>query len=128
MATIPYTRIALPETADYEGVNAFQWPNMTFTGSDVGQELAMSSSADRSVQVAGTLGVGGSVRIEGTIDGINWAPLTDPQGNDLAFTIYPAGYSTKIEAVCELVRLIRPRIAAGDGTTSLTVSILTRCK
>ena len=44
--------------------------------------------------------------------------LTDPQGNDLDIT------TGKIEAITELVRYIRPRIVGGDGTTSLTITMI----
>jgi len=46
--------------------------------------------------------------------------LTDPQGNALDIT------AAKIEAISENVRLIRPRVTAGDVTTSLAVTILFR--
>lgn len=96
------------------------WANLTQSGGDVGAEVSWVGFPDRAVQVAGTFGVGGAVVIEGSIDGNNWAPLTDPQGNALSFT------AAKIEAVTELVRFIRPRVTAGDGTTSLTVSLIVR--
>lgn len=120
MATIPVARLSLPNTGDFNGINAFQWTPMTNSGSDVGEAISMASSADRSVQVTGTFGAAGNLRVEGTIDGTNWATLTDPQGNALDFT------AAKIEAISELVRQIRPRVTAGDGTTSLTVSLITR--
>jgi hypothetical protein len=96
------------------------WANLTQAGSDVGGEVSWVGFPDRAVQVAGTFGVGGAVVIEGSIDGSNYAPLTDPQGNALSFT------AAKIEAISELVRFIRPRVTAGDGTTSLTVSLIVR--
>lgn len=92
------------------------WPAMQ--NGDDGLPVDFSQYADRSVQVAGTFGVGGTVRIEGTINGTDYAPLTDPQGNDLDMM------SAKIESISELVRFIRPRVIGGDGTTSLNVSIL----
>lgn len=85
---------------------------------DTGNPFENPGSSDRSVQVTGTFGVGGSVQIEGSNDGTNWSILTDPQGNNLTFT------SSKIEAVSELTRYIRPNVTAGDGSTSLTVSLL----
>jgi hypothetical protein len=92
------------------------WPNMP-NGED-GQPLEIANMADRSVQVHGTFGAGGSLRIEGSLDGDNFFVLTDPQGNALDIT------TAKIEAISELARFIRPRVTAGDGTTNLTVTIL----
>lgn len=85
---------------------------------DDGQPIELANFADRSVQVEGTFGSGGTARIEGSINGTDYRVLTDPQGNDLDIT------TGKIEAVTELVRFIRPRIVGGDGTTSLNVTMI----
>lgn len=99
------------------------WAVIQWTGllnGDDGAPIDLVPYADRSIQVTGTFGTGGNCRIEGSIDGTNYATLTDPQGNSLDVG------STKIEAVTELVRFIRPRITAGDGTTSLVATLLVR--
>jgi len=85
-----------------------------------GDSVEDSLWADRSVQVTGTFGAGGSVTIEGSNDGTNWASLTDPQGNNLSFS------TSKIETVIEMVRFIRPNITNGDGTTSLNIVLFQR--
>lgn len=90
----------------------------TLANGDDGQPIELANFADRSVQVVGTFGTGGKVRIEGSLDGTNYSPLTDPQGNDLDIT------ASKIEAISEVVRWIRPRVIAGDGTTSLNITML----
>lgn len=72
---------------------------------------------DRTAQVHGTFGVGGSVRLQGSLDGTNYFPLTDPQGNALDFV------QGKLESIMELVPYIKPTVTGGDGTTSLTVTI-----
>lgn len=100
--------------------NVVVWTPMTQTGSDVGSPFENPGQADRSIQVTGTVGAGGNLRIEGSNDGSTWATLTDPQGNALDFT------SAKIEQVSEITRYIRPRVTAGDGTTSFTVTMLAR--
>ena len=82
---------------------------------DVGSPMPFSQYADKSVQVVGTFGVGGSVVIEGSNNGTDYAPLTDPQGNDLNIT------GAKIEMVSEATLYIRPRVTAGDGSTSISV-------
>lgn len=96
------------------------WSTMTNSGSDVGSPIQMPGSADRSVQVTGTFGAGGTVAIEGSNDGTNYVTLNDPQGNALAVT------TAKIEQILEMTRYIRPRITGGDGSTSLTVTLLLR--
>lgn len=119
MATITPAISSLP-TFGNTSVHVYSWTPMTFSGTDVGAPIEMPGSADRTVQVTGTPGTGGSVRIEGSMDGVTYAVLSDPQGNALDIT------TLKIETIMELVRYIRPRITAGDGSTSLTVQILMR--
>lgn len=99
------------------------WAVIAWSGllnTDDGAPVEMVPYADRSVQVNGTFGTGGNCRLEGSLDGTNYYPLTDPQGNALDVG------AAKIEAVSELVRWIRPRITAGDGTTNLTCTLLVR--
>lgn len=88
--------------------------------SETGDSIEFVGAPDRSVQVSGTFGAGGTVVIEGSLDGTNYYTLTDPQGNALSVT------AAKIEAITELVTRIRPRVTAGDGTTALAITILTR--
>lgn len=78
--------------------------------------------ADKSIQVEGTFGAGGSVALEGTNDGNtgHFRALTDPQGNTVAMT------SAGIKALTEAVIWVRPHVTAGDGTTSLTVTMFFR--
>lgn len=101
-----------------DNVRIGTWTGLTFTTTDDGEPMELPGWPDRSVQVIGTLGAGGSVRIQGSNNGTDWAVLTDPQGNDLNIT------SLKIEAITELTRFVRPLITAGDGATNLSVIIL----
>lgn len=116
MAVIAYTVEAIKTWKDKAHV--ITWANMA--NSDTGAALEMVGSADRSIQVTGTFGSGGNLRIQGSNDGTNWNTLTDPQGNDINLT------TSKIEQIMEVVRYMRPNVTAGDGTTNLTVSILVR--
>lgn len=95
---------------------------------DTGDPYVVAHRLVKSVQVKGTLGTGGTCTIEGTLDPVydtvptllspTYAVLTDPQGNNLAIN------AAKIESVQEHVVGIRPNITAGDGTTSLTCTML----
>lgn len=116
MATIPVGR-SVPETLHHTCVIATWTP---LANGDEGAPVELANFADRTVQVVGAFGGGGNLRIEGSLDGENWAPLTDPQGNFLDIQ------TAKIEAITEIVRWVRPRVTAGDGTTSLTVTMLLR--
>lgn len=77
--------------------------------------------ADRTVQVTGTFGAGGNLRVEGSNDdGTTYAALSDPQGNALNVT------AAKVEAITEVTLWTRPFVSAGDGTTSLSVTVTAR--
>lgn len=111
-------------TVDYEltkldgDIVLVVWPGLG--NGDDGQPFEGYAYVDRTVEVAGTFGTGGNARIEGRCYAAGYAPLTDPQGNDMDIA------GAKFEALTELVRYIRPRITAGDGTTNLTVALLAR--
>ena len=118
MATIPYT-------AQETGPRArtISWSPLTQTGTDDGAPYSAFPFADRSIQVIGTFGTGGTLVMEGSnvpepTLAAHWVTLTDPQGNALTFT------TGRLEQVSEYTRWIRPRITGGDGTTSLTVHML----
>jgi hypothetical protein len=115
MPTITPTQLPVLDDGSYV---IFRWTPMA--NGDDGSILQFAQYADRSVQVFGTFGAGGTLRWEGSNDGTNFTPLTDPQGNALDFT------TAKMEAVTEVCAYARPRVTAGDGTTSLSVVMLAR--
>lgn len=102
---------------------------VTWTGllnGDDGAPFVCPNRADKSVQVLGTFGAGGNCKIEGcnqqvydsagaVIAGVTYALLNDPASNALDIT------AAKIEQILENPNAVRPRVSAGDGTTSLTV-------
>lgn len=87
---------------------------------DDGAPVELAAYADRSAQVTGVFGVGGTIVLEGSIDGVNYHTLRDPLGNNLSIT------AAGIKSVLELPRYLRPRVTAGDGTTALAVTLLLR--
>jgi hypothetical protein len=91
------------------------------TTNDNGAAIPFAEWADRSVQVTGTFGSGGTLKLQGSNDGgTTWVDLTDPQGNAISFT------AAGLEAVTEVVELARPYVSAGDGSTDLDVFVLCR--
>jgi hypothetical protein len=126
MAEIPYTTEALKSHKDRDCV-VYTWANMA--NGDYGTAIEAPGSADKTVQVRGTYGAGGDLRVEGSnlpapvaSATSDWDVLTDPQGNDLAIV----SGDKQTEGVLENPRWVRPRVHAGDGTTSLTVRMLVR--
>jgi hypothetical protein len=99
----------------------FTYANMTFSGSDVGAPIKGNWGVygDRTVQVEGTLGAGGTVAMQGSNDGgVNWRTINDAFGVALNVT------ALSVEQFTERPEQFRPAITAGDGTTSVTVSLL----
>ena len=108
----------LSDVSELGTVKLVTWAGLL--NGDSGTEAQWCDYADRCIQVTGTFGTGGSLTLQGSNDGTNWGALADPQGNALTFT------ATKLEQALELPRYVRPIVTAGDGTTSLTCTILMR--
>lgn len=81
---------------------------------DLGQPNPGGLGGFKSVemQATGTFGAGGSVQLEGSLDGTNWAKLSPA-------ALTSAGFTTSLGA-SERVRYVRPNVTAGDGTTLIT--------
>jgi hypothetical protein len=94
------------------------WENLV--NGDTGKPVPCWMYADKSIQVIGTFGSGGTCTIQGSnMDATpTWATLVDPQGNALAIT------GAKTEAILENTYQIRPNVTAGDGSTDLDVYLL----
>ena len=99
-----------------EQVVVATWPTLTNSGADVGAALCLADYGDKTFQVFGTLGAAGAVAIEGSNDGVNWCAISNRQGTAMSFTALSMNTSQDRPA------FVRPRITAGDGTTSLTVT------
>jgi hypothetical protein len=91
------------------------WPGMS--SGDTGVPFARGGLVDRSLQAEGTFGVGGAAILEGSNDGVNFHILTDPFSNPLSLT------AAGVKQATEISGFVRPRIATGDGTTSLTCTM-----
>lgn len=88
--------------------------------SDTGIPAQLPVWSDRTVQVNGTFGAGGTLKIRGSNDGTNYYDLTDPQGAAISFT------AAGIKLCTEVPLLLRPEVTGGDGTTALTVTLVMR--
>lgn len=97
------------------------WANMA--NGDSGDPLSFAGHADKTVQIFGTFGSGGSVTFEGSNDprvvsdpnNAVWYTLEDIATMPLVLT------SATGKLIPDNPRFTRPRINAGDGTTSITV-------
>lgn len=100
----------------HAGVYRSVWTDLA--NGQTGDSSSLSGFADKTVQVSGTFGVGGSVTIQGSNDGANWNTLTDPLGNDLIFT------AAEIAVIAQNPLHVRPIVTAGDGTTAIDVVVI----
>jgi len=98
--------------------------NWALTQADAtGEAGSNAGAADRTVQVFGTFATA-SVTMQGSNEAIpvNWQTLHDMGGLDLIFTV--AGMRT----ISENPLHIRPLLTGGDGTTAITVNLLSRSR
>ena len=92
----------------------------TLANTEDGDAIEFGDFPDRSVQVTGTFGSGGTIVWEGSNDGTNYATLTDPIGEDVSFT------SAGLIGISEITRYARPSVTAGDGATDLDITVYMR--
>lgn len=98
----------------YGGANAL------LNSDDGGGGVTCPNAGGRTIQVSGTFGTGGTVIAEGSNDGTNWYPINDLGGTAISFT------AAGLKGIREDCVFVRPRVTAGDGTTSITVVISAR--
>lgn len=117
--------VVTPTYTDIPGANDLYAKSASFTpltngDSGLPTPTNIAAYADRTVQIEGTFGAGGTVLIEGSNDAVHWRTLTDPLGNALSIT------TAGIKQVTEAVAQMRPNCSAGDGTTTLTATFFMR--
>lgn len=98
------SKTVTPLSTHKDNCHVISWSNLS--ASDTGEVIEMSGRGDRSVQFSGTFG---SISLEGSNDGINWAVLTDPSGTALTAT------AATLKQVMECARYMRPKCNSGSG-------------
>lgn len=102
------------------GIHRTSWTGLL--NSDDGAPASLSRLPDKTVQVKGTFGAGGTVVIEGSNDGgATYVTLNDSRGETtgaLSFT------GADVRTILENTELVRPRVTAGDGTTNIEVYLI----
>ena len=94
------------------------WTGLTTTNAD-GNPIGYASNGmgGVTVQVAGTIGAGFNMVVEGSNDGTTYYTLNDQANAAIAFT------ALGLKTVRDQPAFIRPRVTAGDGTTNVTVTM-----
>lgn len=103
---------------DYADCRVITWSGLL--NGDFGTPVGFMGSGDKSVQFSGTFGVGGTIVLEGTLDGTNYHTLSDLQTTAISKT------AAALEGIAEAVLAIRPRVTGGDGSTNLVATLLVR--
>jgi hypothetical protein len=115
MATITPTLLDISSKQDGSVIRAIWTP---VTEADTCAPVQFPQYADKSVQVAGTFG-SSSTAVQGTIDGTNFAALTDQGGTTIAIT------AAGIKQVLQNAYQIKP-VTTGGTSQSLTISMIFR--
>ena len=118
MAIVDHVPFPLPTWTDFDGVRVRQWRNLH--NGDEGQPITLARFNDKTVQISGTFGVGGTVEMEGSLDGAIWTRLKD------VFNVSLSATSEKLFTITEVPVYMRPVVTAGDANTDILVSILVR--
>lgn len=107
----------------HENLIIFTYADML--NGDVGLPIhsRWSDFGDRTIQATGTMGSGGTLKYEGSNknDAATMLELTDPQGNAIAIQTV-----NKSEQIMEACVYGRPKVSAGDGSTSITAIVTCR--
>lgn len=94
----------------------------TWTGvlsGDTFSPLNAPQLQDKTISAVGTFGAAGAVALVGSNDGTNWEPVHQA-GTNTPINLTGAGMAALAESPVYLM----PQVSGGDGTTSLTVSIV----
>ncbi len=110
--------VRTPTRTDLQNAVIIQWTGLL--NGDTGLPVELYEYGDRSIQLNGTFGAGGSQSFEGSNDSAIFVVLTDQANAALTST------AAMLKQVLQAARLVRPNITAGDGTTNLTVTLYAR--
>ncbi len=113
--------MASPTTLDLNGdrsVMLVTWP--LTTADHTGDAVAWSDWADRSVTFTSAAWGGSTVALEGSNNGTDFVPITDPQGTAITRT------SNGIEAATEITRFVRARLTTVGSGAVVSAQLLMR--
>ena len=115
-------RVAI--TSDMADSRHVKWAGLL--NGDTGAPCGYHGSGDKSIQITGTFGAGGTMVLEGTLDkdpaSATWFILSD------LHTLAISKTANHLEGIAEAVIWLRPRVTAGDGTTNLVAQLVVRQK
>lgn len=90
-------------------------------GDDCESYAGISEYDDRSIQFRGTFG-GGTIAFTGTDDEVEYETLNDTFGVAVSYGV------KKLRQILEYVYAVKPALTGGDGTTSITATLVAKRK
>jgi len=102
-----------------DSIISVTWESITTSNAD-GNWVQIPDYPDKTVQIVGNFGTGGTLDIEGSNDGVNASTLTDTRGNTVSRT---AAY---LGMIAENPRYIRPKLSSGTGAVDLDIIVVAR--
>lgn len=128
MPEVAYHQVVFPTgSVEPAGCVIMEWTGLNTT--TWGTPVCAPNYPEKCVQVGGTGGVGGSVKIEGgnhplsLTTTLGFGALHDPGGVALTFTLADVSQSS-VRQVLENTYVIRPTVVAGDADTAITVRVM----
>lgn len=98
------------------------WAGLLQSSLDTGAAVSVADAIEIMVMiVSGTLGAGGAITWEGSLDNNLWFPLSSRIGTPVAIVQTALLTPTMVQ---ERPLYVRPRISAGDGTTTLVAAVV----
>jgi hypothetical protein len=100
------------------------WAGLLQSSLDTGSGVSVADATEIMVMIAsGTLGAGGAITWEGSLDNTNWFPLSSRIGTPAAIVQTALLTPTMVQ---ERPLFVRPRVTAGDGTTTLVAAVVSK--
>lgn len=114
-------RAVVPVAATNVKMDIFTWAALTQATLDVGAGVDVQDAKSLLAVIdSGTLGAGGNIKWQGSRDNVNWFTMTSEIGAPAAANQVAALTPTMLK---ERPKFVRPICDAGDGTTTLNVSL-----
>lgn len=101
---------------DVNGIFLATWTGLLQSSSDVGTAAGVPRCDILTFQLAGTLGTGGAVTLQGSQDNSTWGTLHTFGGADAVVDAIG-----EFVAVVEAPLYVRPSVTAGNGSTNLQI-------
>ena len=106
------------------GVLQSQWSAIPLNSTGTPDQISRFPA--HSVQIGGTFSGGAAVTVEGSDDGVTYFTLTGEGPTGSADVPVSTAVAARFDVPNVLPLHVRPKVTGGDGTTSITVTIISK--